>query len=310
MNKQIALVTGAGGFVGSNIVRKLILKKFEVHILVKKTTNLYRLNDVIKLIKVHYDDLSDEKKLTKTLSSISPNYIFHLATFENYRDQTKVLEMIDTNIIGTKNLLFASSNIPYSCFINTGSSSEYGLKKKPMKESDILEPLSFYAATKASATHLCYSFAKQFNKPIITFRLFSVYGRDEGKSRLIPQLINKTLNNMPISLTKGQVRHDFIYIDDVVDAYLKAIKISHKPGEIYNIGSGKQFTNKQVLELLHKISKKKILLSKEPFERRLWDTNFWVANISKTKNRLKWKPKYGLEAGLKKTYTHFAKNHV
>src|SRR5581483_3388167 len=147
-------------------------------------------------------------------------------------------EMIETNIIATKNLLFASQDIPYSCFINTGSSSEYGLKRHPMKETDFLEPLSYYAVTKASATLLCQAFAKLHNKPIITFRLFSVYGPLENKTRFIPSAISAGIHDTVLPLTEGIVRRDFIYIDDVIDAYIHATHLPAKPGEIYNIGTG------------------------------------------------------------------------
>ena len=175
MKTKIAVVTGAGGFIGSNLTRRLIKEKIQVHVLVRNKSSLTRLKDISGKIKVHLTDLSDEKELTTIIKNIIPDYIFHLATFENYRDETKISEMIKNNIVVTKNLLVACNKISYKCFINTGSSSEYGLKRKPMRETDSLNPLSFYSVTKASATFLSQVFARQFNKPIITFRLFSVY---------------------------------------------------------------------------------------------------------------------------------------
>ncbi|HVT00826.1 MAG TPA: NAD-dependent epimerase/dehydratase family protein [Patescibacteria group bacterium] len=310
MNRQIALVTGANGFIGSNLVKKLIHKNYEVHVIIKKESSIKRIQEFRNQIKIHINDLTNEDTLRILSKKINPTVIFHLATYENYRDQDKINEMINTNIIGTKNLLLATKDIEYNCFINTGSSSEYGVKNMPMKETDTISPISFYAATKASATHIASSFAKQYSKNVITFRLFSVYGPGENNDRFIPNIVTSLKNDLPVFLTKGTVRHDFIYVDDVVDAYLKAAKLKHKPGDIYNIGTGRQYTNEQVLKTLEKVARKKISVVKKTFTPRLWDTNFWVANNLKAKNKLGWKPKTNLEDGLKKTYTHFVKINV
>src|SRR5258708_38705177 len=99
-----------------------------------------------------------------------------------------------------------------------------------MKEIDSLLPDSYYAATKASATHIAQVFAQKNKKPIIIFRLFSVYGPYEEKSRLIPTAVLSALKNKPLPLTAGSIKRDFIYIDDVIDAYFKTMKIHITPG--------------------------------------------------------------------------------
>lgn len=216
--------------------------------------------------------------------------------------------MIDLNIQGTFNLLLASKDINYDIFINTGSSSEYGLKSKPMKENDLLEPVSFYAATKASATLLCQVFAKEFKKPIVTFRPFSVYGPYEEKSRFMPTIVKALIKGKSINLTPGKQRRDFIYIDDVVDIYIKAMRTrKNLAGQILNIGTGKQYSNDETVKILFKAVGQKVSVKKGAFPKRLWDTPYWVADISKTTKLLKWKPRFGLKEGLRKTY-FWAKN--
>lgn len=307
MKRQVALITGANGFIGSNLAKKLIDKNFTVHAIVRDSSKTNRLKKN-KNIQIHVNNLSSVKPLKQLLTKIKPDFIFHLATYENYRDESRVDKMIKTNIIGTVNLLLAANEVSFKLFINTGSSSEYGRKSKPMNEMDILQPESAYAATKASATHFAQSFARSNKKPIITFRLFSVFGPHEAKDRLIPTLISSAIQNKPIRLTSGIVRRDFIFIDDVVDAFLAATKKKITPGQIYNIGSGKQFSNQEIVKLLEKIVKKKINISRENFPNRSWDTKYWVANITKAKKSLGWTPKNSLASGLKKTYTHIKNN--
>jgi len=310
-------ITGAAGFVGANIVRRLIKENFDVHISLKESTDIWRLKDIISKIKLHRVSLLNKKDLEITLKKIKPNYIFHLAARGAYSTQNNLDEMINTNIIGTKNLLEASLPLDFEILISTGSSSEYGFKKHPMKETDYLEPISFYAATKSAQAYLCQVFAKLYNKPIITFRLFSVFGPWEEKTRFIPTVIKNSLDSNMVSITSGIVRRDFIYVEDVVDAFIAGAnykgpkKIS---GEIFNIGTEKQYTNQEVAAAINKICYKlysvKGNLKKASFKKRYWDTDYWVADISKSKKILKWEPKFNLNDGLKENIIWLKNNSI
>jgi nucleoside-diphosphate-sugar epimerase len=214
--------------------------------------------------------------------------------------------MVKTNITGTLNLLNASKNINYNIFINTGSSSEYGIKNAPMRETDLLEPISFYAAAKASSSLLCQVFSKEYKKPIVTFRPFSAYGPYEGKDRFVPTIINAVINNESIKLTSGNQRRDFIFVQDIVDAYIKALSCGNKlSGQILNIGTGIEYSNDEVVKSLFRVADKQVRVEKGAYPQRLWDTSHWVASISKTKKLLNWKPKFTLTQGLRYTYNWF-----
>src|SRR3990167_9142132 len=178
-----------------------------------------------------------------------------------------------------------------------------------MKENDFLEPISFYAAAKAGQTLLCQAFAFQYNKPIVTLRPFSVYGQYEQNDRFIPTIIRAVIEKKPIKLTEGKQRRDFIYIDDMVNAYIKLLKHGKKlKGRILNIGTGKEYTNDEIVKTLFRISNKKTVIKKGKFPKRIWDSPHWVADISNAKNLLNWTPAYSLEKGLTKTYNWFTKH--
>lgn len=301
--RKSILVTGGAGFIGSNLTRELIKLKYDVNLILKNSTDIWRIKEVLNKVKVYHADLLNKKKIIKIVSKINPNFIIHLATYSNYRKQTDVEEMIDVNIKGTLNLLLASKNINYKIFMNTGSSSEYGIKEKSMKENHLLDPVSFYAATKASATYLCQVFAKNYKKPIVTLRPFSAYGPYENKNRFIPTIIKAIIENKPIKLTPENQRRDFIYVKDIVDIYIKALSYGKKlSGQILNMGTGIEYTNDEVVQALFKVTDKKVKIEKGAYPPRLWDTSHWVADISKTKKLLNWKPNNALFEGLKKTY--------
>ena len=302
------MVTGGAGFIGANLIKELIKLKYDVNLILKKSSDLWRIKDILDIIKIYYVDLLDKNKLTKTINKINPDFIIHLATYSNYRNQSDVEQMTEININGILNLLIASKNINYKMFINTGSSSEYGIKEKPMKENDLLEPISFYAATKASATLLCKAFALEHKKPIVNLRPFSVYGPGEEEKRFIPTIVKAVMDNKPIMLTPGNQRRDFIYVEDVVDVYIKTISQGPKlAGQMLNIGTGIEFTNDEVVEILFRITGKRAKIEKGAYPKRLWDTQHWVSDISKAQKLLRWKPKFSLEKGLLETYKWYLK---
>ncbi len=310
LSRKSILITGGAGFVGTNLIRELIKLKYNVNLILKASSDLSRIKNILDKVKIYNVDLLEKQKLAETVSKINPSFIVHLATYSNYRSQADVEEMIDVNTKGTLNLLLASKNVDYKIFINTGSSSEYGIKNKPMSEKDYLEPISFYAATKASTALLCQVFSREYRKPIVTLRPFSVYGPYEDKKRFIPTIIKAILENKPIKLTPGRQRRDFIYIQDVVDIYIKTILRGKKLSrQILNMGTGIEYTNDEVVRTLFKVIGKKVKIQKGAFPKRLWDTPHWVADMSRTKKMLNWKPKFTLEEGLEKTYKWFCKSY-
>ena len=307
--KNIFLITGASGFIGSVLLRKLISQKREVHLILRKNSNTWRIDDLLNKIPIHYSDLSDVKVLIEIIKKVKPTIIYHLATNGAYSYQNDANQIIETNILGTWNLLQACNSVSYDLFVNTGSSSEYGFKQFAMKEIDLLEPASYYAVTKSAQTLLCSHIARQEKRPIVSFRPFSVYGPYEEPKRFIPTLMKALYFNKKMDLVSPETARDQIYVDDVVEAYLKIEELMKHPGEYFNIGTGIQSTIKDVVDTAVKVTNKTAQFKWGTMEGRSWDTNNWVADISKAQHLLKWTPKVNLEQGLKLTWDWFQKNY-
>lgn len=303
------LLTGSTGFIGSVLLRKLIDQKQEVHIILRKESKTWRINDILNKANIHYSDLTDVTELTNIIQNVKPNIIYHLATNGAYSYQKDANQIIETNILGTWNLLQACNTTSYDLFVNTGSSSEYGIKQYAMRETDIVEPTSYYAVTKCAQTLLCSHVAHQEHRPIVTIRPFSVYGPYEEPKRFIPTLMNALLFNKEMNLVSPDTARDQIYVDDMIDAYLKIDELIANPGEYFNIGTGIQSTIKNVVDTALKITNRTINLKWDTMEGRSWDTNNWVADISKARLKLKWIPKISLEQGLELTWKWFQKNY-
>ena len=183
------LVTGGTGFVGANLARRLVRDGHEVHLLVRPGYKAWRIDAVRADARLHEAPLEDAGRVASAISQIHPEWIFHLAAHGAYSMQTDLHQMLLTNIQGTMNLVTACLKTGFEAFVNTGSSSEYGFKDHPAAETDLLEPNSHYAVTKASATLFCRQTAQRERVALRTLRLYSVYGPYEEPSRLMPALI-------------------------------------------------------------------------------------------------------------------------
>jgi nucleoside-diphosphate-sugar epimerase len=307
--KSNVFITGGSGFVGANLIRTLLKNNYRVHVLNHTTKVGWRLQDIKKDLIIHKGDITNYKSLKSILSSVKPDYILHLAAYGAYSQQTELDKIVKVNIEGTKNLLEASKEINYKCFINTGSSSEYGFKNVPMKEDDYCDPVSYYAATKLGQTNICKVFSKLNKKPITTLRLFSVYGPFEEPTRFIPVIMKALYKKDTIKLTAGKQRRDFIYVEDVVNAYLQIMKSPNKyAAEIFNVGTGIENTNDEVVHHLFTTIGRKTKIQKGAYPTRNWDTTHWLADKTKITKKTNWKPAYSLDKGLKSTYSWFENN--
>lgn len=301
--KSRVLITGAAGFVGANLARRLIKEDYEIHVLTRKNSNKYRLKEIETQINEHQGNLIEKETLELIVDKIKPEIIFHLATKGIYGGiQDSDEELIKTNIQGTKNLIEACDGFKYKCFINTGSSSEYGTKNAPMKEDDVCTPNTIYGITKNTSTQIGQLVAKNKDKPILSFRLFSPFGPFDSKERLIPRVISRALINQDIYLSAPTIGRDFIFIDDVVELYIRAIeKAEEYKGEIFNVASGIQSTVLNVVEEVIKITDSKSRLHWGEYKERAYDNSHWLADMTKTKKYFDWKPQYNLKQGLEKT---------
>jgi UDP-glucose 4-epimerase len=296
------IITGATGFVGANLLRKLLREGHEVHVLARPGYDPKRLEEVRDQVRIHVIDLLESEDTFQVLQSIKAEWIFHLAAHGAYSWQTDAQQMIQTNLTSTINLIESCAKIGFEAFVNTGSSSEYGFKNHPPLEDEIVKPNSMYAITKVAATQYCQYVAELQELPLATLRLYSAYGPYEDERRFVPALVSHGLKGQLPPLVNPDTARDYVYVEDVCDAYLlAATKISLELGAVYNIGSGGQTTIRQAVEIARKLMHLDCDPNWNSMPNRTWDTSVWVANNDKAAKELGWHPKHDFESGLQKT---------
>jgi nucleoside-diphosphate-sugar epimerase len=304
------IITGASGFIGSNLVKKN-LKKNEIYISTRKNSNLWRLKDIKSEINIEKINFGNKSNIESIINKIKPNYVFHLATYGGYQFQQDVQTIVDSNISSSINLMQSLSEYGrLEKFVNIGSSSEYGPKPKPMNETNLAEPISPYGIAKLTQTNFAKYFFIKYGLPSVTLRLFSVYGPLEEPGRLIYDIMTHILKNNLLKLTSKNIKRDFIFVDDVIDAIKKISNTSNIEGEIFNVGSGKNYSIEDVVKIVQCKLKKDLNVSWGNTEKqKTFETkNPWIADISKIKKELKWSPKINLETGLTKTFEWYKEN--
>ncbi len=305
MSRRV-LVTGASGFVGANLARRLLADGNEVHMVLRPKHTPWRLEDIKNDVTVHQVDLSDREGVERAMAASRPDWVFHLAAHGAYPTQKDLDQMIETNVRGTVNLVQAATRLGVQALVNAGTSSEYGYKDHAPDEDERLEPNSDYAVTKAAATMFCAYTGQRTGLPITTLRLYSVYGPYEEPTRLVPTLIVQGLEGRLPPLVNPDVARDYIHVDDACEAFvLAATAPDQHPGVVYNVGSGVQTTLREIVAAARQV----LGVEAEPvwgsMPERSWDTNVWVSNPSRIKTGLGWSPHHDLDSGLRQTVEWF-----
>ena len=306
------IITGATGFIGSNLCRQLSKNKTDVHIFTTSKSNFWRLNDIITKIHVHTVDLVKHSQVQKKILEINPKYIFHCASYGVHPKELIFQKMVNVNINGTRNLLDATSELSnFKKFINLSSYFEYSHKQDKLKESDLTQPITLYGISKLLQTNLVRYYSLKKNIPSVNLRIFTPYGKFDEPGRLINSIMLSIINKKNIILFSKNSKRDFIHVDDVISALIHSAKSKFSNSEIFNIGSGNSYSVEKIVNLCKKLindSNTKIIWKIKHREFDLLGGGGYSDNTKTIKN-LNWKPKISLEAGLQMSHKWYKMNH-
>ena len=181
-------MTGAAGFIGANLARRLVADGHDVHLLVRPSSDRWRLEALLDDTRVHEAELQDADAVAHVLRGVRPEWVFHLAAHDAYAPVTQAREAFATDVGGLANLLEGALGDGFDAFVNSGTSLEYGPKSSPPSETEWLDPRSVHAVARAAATLHCRQVALSEDAHVVTLRLYSVYGPWEQPRRLVPRL--------------------------------------------------------------------------------------------------------------------------
>ena len=319
--KENLIVTGGLGFIGSNLIKLLLKKKFSIINIdnVSYSSNFFNLKDLpkknYKFIKC---DINNKKKLVNIFKVYKPLAIFNLAA-ETHVDRSidSPKSFIESNIVGVFNLLeaFREHYKKYKKIklIHISTDEVFGdIIKGRSNEDYPYKPSSPYAASKASSDHLVSSYVRTFKIPAIITNCSNNYGPCQHPEKLIPKLIYNILNNIPLPIYgDGKNSREWIFVEDHCDALFQVFK-KGKIGEFYNIGSNKNYNNLEITKKLINISSQHIKLGNHVKIKYVKDRpghdKRYALNSDKINKKLLWKSSTGINKGLKKTFLWYLNN--
>ena len=295
MDKKRLLVVGGTGFLGKHILKKGVQLGFKSHSISLK---IPKAKSKIKGVKYLSLDIRDKKNLNTIKDKFE--YVVNASGYGGFNKSYKDSKNSDAQLTGLKNLAAFFLNKKIKKFIQIGTSLEYGKNKSPNKENMIPKnPLTEYGNLKLNSTIYLKLLNKFFNFPAVVFRLYQVYGPEQKNNRLIGYLINSIKKNKKIQVSKGEQIRDFLYVTDFVNAIFLSLKKKNIEGEIFNIGFGKGYKVKEVIDNILKLfpNKKKISISLSKDNKK--ELKILFPDINKAKKYLNWQPKISLIEGLK-----------
>ncbi len=305
------LVTGGAGFIGSEFVRQAV-GSYDVAVIdcLTYAGDVERLSTVKSDIRFYQADITDPEKTRHIINTERPDILVHWAA-ESHVDRSilNASPFIDTNIKGTQVLLDCARAVGLSLFVNISTDEVYGDldEKGQFTETTCLNPSSPYSVSKAAQDMLGRAYHRTHKLPVITLRPSNNYGYWQYPEKLLPVIIFKAYNNERIPIYgKGENVREWLHVSDCARAVLEVIE-KGKTGEVYNIGSGNEERNIDVVKTVLKIMNKPESLIEFVPDRPGHDFRYSL-NCSKIKEEINWSPTVDFQKGLYETTSWYLSN--
>ncbi len=301
------LVTGAGGFIGSHLVERLVTLGSDVRAFIRyNSRNDYGLieelpEDIQNGIQVVMGNLRDPDSIRSAVKSV--DIVFHLGALISIPySYISPDNAVATNVMGTLNVLNAAKEYGIERMIHTSSSEVYGTAQYvPIDEKHPLQAQSPYSASKIGADKLVESYYLSYDLPVATVRPFNTYGPRQSSRAVIPTIITQALTGSKVTLGATHPTRDFSYVEDTVSGFVKAAECPQSVGEVINFGSGKEISigdlANKIISLLDKDIK--IVYDEKRIRPEKSEVDRLLADASKAKRLLGWEPRFSLCDGLK-----------
>lgn len=306
---RTVLVTGAGGFIASHLVERLVRDGAKVRAFVRYNARadagLLRFIDpkIYEELEIIPGDLRDTEMIHAAAKGVDS--IFHLgALIAIPYSYDHLREVVETNVMGTLNVLLAARDMNVRRVIQASTSEVYGTAQyAPIDEKHPLQAQSPYAASKIGADKISESLYHSFNLPVITLRPFNTYGPRQSARAIIPTIITQVLTRDEVRLGSLDPVRDFTFVSDTVDGFFKAAVADDVVGEEINLGTGQMISIAELADLIFDLvgKRSKIVTDSQRLRPPTSEVFKLQSNNTKARQRLGWSPRVPLREGLQQT---------
>jgi dTDP-glucose 4,6-dehydratase len=309
MKGKSVLVTGAGGFIASHLVERLVAEGAQVRAFVRYNsrgdTGLLRMLpvEVFSQLDLVAGDLRDVEAVRSAMKDV--DIVFHLgALIAIPYSYVHPREVIETNVTGTLNVLMAARELGTPRVVHTSTSEVYGTAQYvPIDERHPLQGQSPYSASKIGADRIVESFYRSFNLPVVTIRPFNTYGPRQSARAVIPTIISQALTQDEVKLGSLDPSRDFTFVTDTVEGFWRAASVDEALGEEINLGNDNTIRIGDLVEKIFGMIGKwpKVLTDTQRIRPDKSEVlKLWASN-HKAKELISWEPRIPLDEGLRRT---------
>lgn len=303
---ESVLITGVTGFVGRHLARTLLDAGACVYGLSRRSA------DDLGLAQHFLCDVTEQKKLLEIVGDTRPSYIFHLAANKaRSSDINNFRACVNDNVVGAINLVESCEGASIRPkIIAIGTCEEYGDADPPYYESMRESPMNGYSCSKTAVTQILLARHRTVGLPVVVLRPTLAYGPGQSDEMFLPSLIRALLCGTRFAMSRGEQSRDFVYVDDLICAVLKAALEPACVGQIVNISSGQPTTLLDVTRMVLRVLGQDMagLLDIGSREYRKGESMHYWADRSKSKMLMNWEPKVGLDEGVAKTIDYYRAN--
>jgi nucleoside-diphosphate-sugar epimerase len=303
------LVTGASGFIGSHLVRRLVDEGADVHALTSTVSAVYpvRLVELRERITLHEGNLIDRSAMDAVVDHVRPEYVFHLGAFTHVgKSWERVDECIQANVQGTVNLLQALARHRPRRFVYTGTSEIYGDIDVPFREDARVNPISPYSVSKYAGERFCRMFHQGYGWPLVMLRPFNAYGPGQSPDRIIPEIIVRALRRQELKMTEGHQTREFNYVADIAEGFVLAGTTAAIDGQVINLGCGEEVSMREIARSVLAVMGDPIKPQFGALPERPTEIPRMFSDSTKARALLGWQPRHSLREGLEKTVAWYA----
>ena len=292
------LVTGAAGFVGARVAAALARAGHEVHAVVRGTTSTRRLDgaDVV----VHRADLLDTPAVSRIVQGLGPDVVVHAAAAPGHGGGSRTALWRDT-VLATVSLLDALDVVPPTRLVHLGSSTEYAPSPLPLREDDTRTPTNPRGVAKAAAWLAVREWALGRGVPVTALRLFRVYGAHEPAGRLVPAVLRALEDGTPVPLPAEVVGRDWVHVDDVAEACVRAAAEAVRGDRVLNVGRGESLPPQALVAAFSAAAGREVPVDHGAWVGRPLDVAHWCADLTALTEAWGWQPGIDLAAGARLT---------